>query len=155
MLSRTVLALSTLSLAVSGCETTKRATVALRPDIDHPQWFVCEPAGTRPKIAPEYQIDWGKVAAAPDVAHAVEAAKGEVGKLIATIRTREGVVAGYVLDLEGKHFVCVNNIQTQLDFWKGLAPGGSAGVTRKADPIRIVGPVDLPGASSAVLAFRS
>lgn len=157
MLSRVIACSVLLGVAVtaSGCATTKRATVALRPDVEHPQWFVCEPAGTRPKIAAEYQIDWGAVAAAPDVPHAVEAAKAEVGKLIATISTREGVVAGYVLDLEGKHFVCVNNIRTQLDFWNGLAPGGSASRARDQGSVRMVGPVDLPGAGESILAFRS
>jgi hypothetical protein len=70
-------------LATSACQTTKRAAVSLRPDLDHPLWF-------------------------------------EVAKLIATVRTREGVVAGYVLDLEGKHFVCVNNAAWLRDYFKGL-----------------------------------
>lgn len=154
MLKRMVLVLSTCCLAVSGCSTTKREAVTLRPDIDHPQWFICEAAGTRPVIPPEYKIDWVKVGQAATVPQAVEAAKAEVGKLIGTIRTREGVVAGYVLDLEGKHFVCTNNNRTLLDFYHGL-PGGMAMLGREAAPMRVVGPVSLPDAPRAVLAFRS
>lgn len=144
------------ALAVSGCQTTKREAVSLRPDVEHPQWFVCEAAGTRPVIPPEYKIDWAKVGEAPTVALAVEAAKAEVAKLIGTLRTREGVVAGYVLDLEGKNFVCFNNNRALLDFYRGLPQPGTTGArARDSGSIRVVGPVRLPGARTGALGFRS
>lgn len=137
MLKRMVLALSMCCLAVSGCETTKRATEALRPDLTNPDRFICEAAGTRPKTPPEYQIDWSQVGQAPSVKVATERAKAEVAKLIGSIRSREGVVVGYVLQLEDRHFVCFNNMQWQRDFYRGLgqpaasppsgAPSGNGG----------------------------
>jgi hypothetical protein len=115
MLRLKVLAPLTLFSAVaalSACSTT-RETVSLRPDLQHPDRFVCEPAGTRPAIPPEYVIDWAKVSTV-DQAHA------EHDKFVGVLRTREGLVAGYVLDLEGKHFLCVNNMQWQRDFYSKL-----------------------------------
>jgi hypothetical protein len=107
-------------LAASGCETTKRTAEALRPDLEHPDKFVCEAAGTRPKAPPEYAIDWSQASAAPTVAVAIERAKAEVGKLLASVRNREGVVVGYILQLEDRQFVCFSNMAWQRDFYKGL-----------------------------------
>ena len=118
MLRRTILALSTLCLAVSACGDTKRVAEFIPTP---PTRLVCDAAGTRPTIPPEYKIDWTTVAAAPTVAVAVERAKSEVGKLIGTVRTREGVVAGYVLDIEGKLFICSNNAQWRREFEENLA----------------------------------
>ncbi len=50
-------------------------------------------------------------------------ARSEHDAYVRSIRTREGIVAGYVVDLEGKHFVCFNNVAWQRDFWSKL-PGG-------------------------------
>jgi hypothetical protein len=113
------LALSTLCLAVSACETTKRVVEHLPTP---PERLVCERAGTRPTIPPEYQIDWLTVEQAPTVKLAVERAKAEVAKLIATVRTREGIVAGYVLKLEGVNFVCWNNAEWRRQYEAGIKP---------------------------------
>lgn len=115
----TVLLLSTLCLT-SAC-ATKRAAVSLRPDIEHPDRFVCELAGSRPKVPPEYVIDWSKVTTV-DQAHA------EHDKFVGVLRTREGIVAGYILRVEGNLFVCSNNMQWQRDYYHGLpAPAAPHG----------------------------
>lgn len=118
MLQRTILLLSTLCF-VSGCETV-RATEALRPDQTNPERFVCETAGSRPEINPEYQIDWASVAAQPTKEAAVEEAKRQVTNQLLVQHSREKVVSEYVLKLEGVNFECFNNMQWQKDFYAGL-----------------------------------
>lgn len=140
-----------LCLAVSACQTTKRATVALRPDQTNPERFQCFPAGTRPKLGPEYQIDWSQVTT-------VEQARKEHERFIAILRSRENIVAGYVLNLEGQHFFCVNNMQWLRDYYRGLDQphsGGTGAQARSKAKVRVVGPVTLPDATSALLEFRS
>jgi hypothetical protein len=143
-----VLALSTVCLAaaLSGCQTTKRAAVALRPDLEHPDKFICEPAGTRPQIPPEYVIDWGKVTT-------VAQAHAEHDRFVGTLRTREGAVAGYVLDLEAKHFVCFNSMQWQKDYYSKLpsSGGGSAALGRIRTPLRYIGTIRTPDGRMADL----
>lgn len=80
----------------------------------------CVKASKRPTLPPEYQIDWSRVAAAPDVAAAVQLAKDEVAKFVGTIRTREGRVAGYILDVEGELFACSNDAEWLRDWQRGL-----------------------------------
>lgn len=77
-------------------------------------------APARPKVPAEYQIDWATVAAAPTVSVAVDRAKAEVAKLVASVRTREGVVAGYILQIEGQLFACSNNAAWLRDFYSKL-----------------------------------
>lgn len=103
------------SLALAGCASTKIA-VASRPDLDNPARLVCEASSSRPEIPAEYAIDWSRVVT-------VEQAKAEHDAYVRSIRTREGIVAGYVVDVEGKLFVCSNNAQWWRDYWKGLEPG--------------------------------
>lgn len=109
----TALLLSMSCLAVSACETTRRTTTALRPDQTNPERFVCEPAGTRPQIPAEYVIDWSRVSTVPQ-------ARAEHEAFVRTLRTREGIVAGYLVQLEGRHFICFNNMQWQRDFYSRL-----------------------------------
>lgn len=128
MLSRSLMIAALLAAAISAsaCETTKRAAVSLRPDVEHPDKFVCELGGTRPKLPAEHIIDWSKVTT-------VDQAKAETGKLIDVEHTREGIVATYVLDIEGKLFTCSNNMQWQRDYYHGLPPD-SAGAAPPAAP---------------------
>lgn len=82
----------------------------------HPERFICkaaEPAG-RPDIPPEHRIDWSTV-------HTVEQALGQHNAYVASVRTREGIVASYVVAIEGKLFTCSNNMQWQRDFYSQLA----------------------------------
>lgn len=118
-LSVKALVLSTLCL-VASCGDTVRSVSALRPDKTNPDRFVCELAGTRPTVPPEYKIDWGIVGQAPTVPEAVRLAQAEVAKFVGTLRTREGVVAGYVLNIEDKLFLCFNNMRWQREFYAGL-----------------------------------
>jgi hypothetical protein len=97
-------------LAISGC-ATKRSVDFLATPADR---LVCEAAGPRPTIPPEYQIDWSKVAT-------VAQARAEHDKYVAVIHTREGIVAAYVLQVEGKLFVCSNNMHWRRDFEAELA----------------------------------
>lgn len=96
----------------SGCKTERVAT-SLRPDLDHAERMVCESAGERPAIPPEYVIDWSKVVT-------VEDAKREHNAFVRSVRTREGVVAGYVVTIEGKLFACSNNAQWWRDYWQAV-----------------------------------
>lgn len=93
------------ALLISACEP-KRAVTALPIP---PERMDCVAAGARPAIPPEYKIDWARAEAAPNVQTAVNIARAEVGQFVASIRTREGTVAGYVLDIEGKLFACSND----------------------------------------------
>ena len=112
MRSATALLLSTCFLAGS-CGDTVRSVSALRPDQTNPERFICEPAGTRPQVPAEYVIDWSRVTTVPQ-AHA------EHDAFVRLLRSREGVVAGYIVQLEGRHFVCFNNMAWQRDFYSRL-----------------------------------
>jgi hypothetical protein len=120
MRSAMALLLLTLCLVTSGCGDTVRSVSALRPDKTNPERFVCDLAGTRPTVPPEYKIDWGIVGQAHSVPEAVRLAQLEVAKFVGVLRTREGVVAGYVLDLEDHLFLCFNNARWQREFYAGL-----------------------------------
>lgn len=98
--------------ALSACGEPKRIAEALPTP---PERLICERTGTRPSIPPEHLIDWSQV-------KTVSAAKIEHEKYVATVRTREGIVAGYVLKLEGVNFTCWNNMQWRREYEAGLKP---------------------------------
>jgi len=98
-------------LAISACGGEKRTAEFIPTP---PERLICDRLGTRPTIPPEYQIDWSHVTT-------VQQAHSEFDKYVATIRTREGVVAGYVLKLEGVNFACFNNMQWRREFEADLA----------------------------------
>lgn len=100
------------SLVLAACET-KRTAVALRPDHTNPERFQCAAAGARPAIPPEYVIDWSRVTT-------VEQAKAEHMAFVRSIRTREGVVAGYVVEIEGRLFICSNNAAWLRDYYSHI-----------------------------------
>jgi hypothetical protein len=107
-LSRKAAALSMCcsALVASACEP-KRIAVALKPP---PERLQCAPAGERPTIPPEYRIDWNGVST-------VAQARSEHDRYVASVRTREGVVAGYVLKVEGELFLCASNAQWLRDWY--------------------------------------
>ena len=111
----TALALSTLCLAVSACDTVevKRVTEALRPDKTNPQWFDCVKGETRTPLSPEYKIDWVKVGS-------VAEAKRQFQNYVAVQYGRERQAADYMLGLEAINFNCWNDTQAQLDFYRQL-----------------------------------
>lgn len=110
--SVTAAALLTFCLAVSACQPRVKRTAEFIPT--PPERLVCELAGTRPTIPPEFQIDWTHVAT-------VAQAKIEHDAYVKSVRTREGVVAGYILKVEGNLFVCFNNMQWRQEFEADLA----------------------------------
>lgn len=92
------LALSTL-FSVSACEKQRIATALPIP----PERMDCQAAtGDRPKLPPEYVIDWAKVAS-------VGEAKTAHDNFVNVIRGREKIVATYVLEIEGRLFQCAND----------------------------------------------
>lgn len=106
-------------LALSACQEHPVLT-ASRPDLDHPDRFVCEGVkpGDRPAIPPEYAIDWASV-------QTVAQAHAEHDAYVRRVRDRNGVVTGYIVELEGRLFTCSTNMQWQLDYYRALpAPGG-------------------------------
>lgn len=105
-----VAALSMFCLALSACGEPKHIVTAIPTP---PERLVCEARGTRPAIPPEYVIDWGSVTS-------VAQARAEHEKFVATLRTREGVTAGYILQIEDKLFICWNNMQWRREFEAGL-----------------------------------
>lgn len=89
-----------VALIVSACQE-KRIVTNLKPPQERLQ---CAPAGARPMIPPEYRIAWDRVST-------VAQARSEHDAYVRSIRTREGVIAGYILATEGKLFLCASNAQ--------------------------------------------
>lgn len=105
----------TLSMSCSllaGCQTERIAS-AVRPDLDHPDRLVCETAGERPPLPSAYVIDWPHVTT-------VEQAKAEHEIYVRSVLARNGVLAAYIVEIEGKLFTCSNNAQFWRDYWSGL-----------------------------------
>lgn len=98
------LALSTLC---SACAPT-RVVVPLKPD---PERLDCVQLEGRPILPAEYVVDWSRVTAGG------EAARAEVTRLIASVRTREGIVTGYIVQMEERVFVCSNDATWLRDFY--------------------------------------
>lgn len=107
------------SLSLTACGEPKRIAEQLPTP---PERLICERSGTRPTVPAEFVINWDQVAAARTVPEAVKRAQDEHAKFVAVIRSREGIVAGYILKLEGVNFTCWNNVQWRREFEAGL-PG--------------------------------
>jgi hypothetical protein len=97
-------------LAISACGGTQRVVESIPTPAER---LICEQAGTRPQLPPEHAIDWSQI-------RTVDAAKIAHENFVSVLRTRENIVAGYVLKLEGVNFVCFNNMQWRRDFEAGL-----------------------------------
>lgn len=93
------LALLTSSFLLAGCEPDKVVEHLPTP----PDRLVCEAAGDRPAIPAEHAIDWTTVVT-------VDQARAEHTKYVASIRNREGVITGYIVQVEGKLFTCQSNM---------------------------------------------
>lgn len=109
-LARLMLCLGT-SLSLVGCASSQHVADFLATPPDR---LVCDQVGPRPKIPPEYVIDWSKVTS-------VAEAQTEHQKYVASVRTREGIVAAYILQVEGVNFVCFNNMQWRKNYEADLA----------------------------------
>ena len=80
-----------------------------------PERLVCERAGDRPALPPEYAIDWSKVTTVPQ-------AVAEHDTFVRSIRTREGKVAGYLVEVEDRLFTCWNNAEWRRNYEAGISP---------------------------------
>lgn len=96
----TAAALSMSCLALASCGEPKRIVTNLAPPSER---LVCVAAGARPTVPGEHVIDWSKV-------KTVEQAIVEHSAYVRSVRTREGLIAGYILNVEGKLFACSNNM---------------------------------------------
>jgi len=94
-------------LAVSACGTDVKRVAEFIPT--PPERLICEAAGPRPKAPPEYRIDWTHVTT-------VAQAHAEHDKFVAILRTSQGIIAGYILQIEGKLFTCFTNAQWRRDY---------------------------------------
>ena len=99
-----------LSTLCSACAPT-RVVIPLTPD---PERLDCAQLEGRPTIPAEYVIDWSKVVAGG------EGARAEVTRLVASVRSREGIVVGYVVQLEERVFACSNDAAWLRDFYEPL-----------------------------------
>ena len=97
------------ALAISACDTKRVIEHLPTP----PERLVCEPAGDRPAVPPEYAIDWQRI-------QTVAQARAEHEKFVSVLRTREGIVAGYIVGLEGKLFTCWTNMRWRVEYEAGL-----------------------------------
>jgi hypothetical protein len=100
-----------LLMLCSACPS--RTLSPTRPDLSHPERLVCEAQEGRPTLPPEYVIDWSRVVT-------VEQARTEHDAYVRSVRSREGVIVGYVVSIESKLFVCSNNAEWWRDYWSGL-----------------------------------
>lgn len=74
-----------------------------------PERLVCDYAGERPTLPPEHVIDWSTVGTVDD-------ARAEHQKYVTSVRNREGIVTAHILRIEGKLFVCANNMEWRRTF---------------------------------------
>lgn len=102
--------LTCCSLALTACQTDKVVQHLPTP----PERLICEAAGERPAIAAEHVIDWTRVVT-------VDQAKAEHLKYVASIRTREGVLVGYIMRIEGKLFTCHTNVEWRRSYERDLS----------------------------------
>jgi hypothetical protein len=106
------LILSTSCLALTNCAET--VPVPLNVKAENPERFLCQPVPEdRPALPSTHTIDWGAV-------ETVEQAQFEHDAYVASILDRNGIVTGYILDLEGRLFTCWNNMQWQNEYYDGL-----------------------------------
>lgn len=93
--------MTTCSLALTGCGDTTRIAEAIPIPAER---MDCVYVADRPALPPEYVIDWSKVTT-------VEQAHSEYDAYVRSVRTREGKVAGYVVTLENRLFLCASDAQ--------------------------------------------
>ena len=95
----------------------KRTALPIKPPAAR---LACVAIGDRPKIPPEYVIDWSKVLVPDDARATLARAQAEHARYVASIRTREGIVAGHILAVEGRLFACSNDAAWLREFFSML-----------------------------------
>lgn len=73
----------------------------------------CRPLDGRPTIAGEHVIDWSRVTTIPQ-------ARAEHEAYVRSVRTREGVAAGYIVEVEERLWLCASDAAWLRDFYSGL-----------------------------------
>lgn len=96
------------ALTAGSCEKRVVTSIPIPPER-----MDCAKVSKRPKLPPELTIDWTQISS---VLAAQEAHKAYVAR----IRTREGIVTGYILEVEGELFACSNDAAWLRDWQKGL-----------------------------------
>ena len=99
-----------LQVATLSACAEKRVVTALKPP---PERLQCAPAGDRPVIPPEHRVDWSRVST-------VAQARSEHDAYVGSVRSREGVIAAYIVETEGKLFVCSNNAAWIREWFAGI-----------------------------------
>lgn len=105
-----MLTLSVLCFLLA-CSPKRVATALTTP----PERLVCEAAVERPALPPQYRVD-----------RSITLPLGiwaEHDRYVAREIERNGIVAGYLLTVEGRNFVCFNNMQWRREFEAGLSKG--------------------------------
>lgn len=97
------------ALLLASCGEPKRIVTQLKPP---PERLQCAPAGERPAIPPEHLIDWQSLST-------LAQARSEHEKYVASVRSREGVIAGYIVKIEGQLFACSNNAAWLREWYAG------------------------------------
>jgi hypothetical protein len=103
-------ALSTLCL--TSCATT-RVAAPVKPPADR---MDCAQASSRPALPDEHTIDWSSVTT-------VHEARRQHEAFVRSVRTREGVVAGYIVNVEGQLFMCSVDAEWLRQFYEPLPDG--------------------------------
>lgn len=92
-------------MALTACDPVRVVVPAKLP----PERIDCVAVTERPAITPEYIIDWDKIIS-------VYAAQREHNKYVATVRSRENVISGYLVAIENELFMCSNDAQWLRDY---------------------------------------
>lgn len=107
---RSLISAALLALVVAACAEPKRIVETVPIPAER---MDCVEAGNRPAIPPEHKIVWENVSS-------VLQARQEYNQYVASVRAREGMVAGYVLDLEGHLFLCANDAAWLREWQAGI-----------------------------------
>jgi hypothetical protein len=107
----TALALSTLCLALSACGTDKYTAQFIPTP---PNRLICDATNTRPAAPGAKPINWAQITT-------VAQAKVAHEDYVKQINVRDGIIAGYVIEIEGRLFNCFNNMQWRREFEADLA----------------------------------
>jgi hypothetical protein len=94
---------------LTACDTKRIATALPIPA----ERMDCAFTALRPALPAEHEIDWSKVVSVP-------LAKQEHDRFVASLRTRESKVTDYILDLEGKYFLCASDATWLREWQDGL-----------------------------------
>lgn len=108
-MKRSLLGLALLTFSLAAC-VKQPVAVPLKPPAER---LVCAPAGARPSVPAEYVIDWNAVTT-------VAQARIEHDAFVRVLRSREGIITGYLVAIEGKLFACSTNAAWLRDFYEPL-----------------------------------